>query len=224
MIKPEVMQRLLEPISPQRVGKDGKGFSHVEAWDIRRTMNNIFGFAEWSSEVTDMELIYEVEGTVERNGKQMKVWGVSYRARCSIRVNGAVYSEWAAGDATNYPSRADAHDQAIKTAESQAFKRACVNLGDQFGLSLYNNGSTQATVQDVVGRDYADSGEVEGWIVTLGSSLHTTESLEYITVKILNADLSPADKDRLRLAYRAAKAKMESRAAKAQMESTDSGE
>jgi hypothetical protein len=39
---------------------------------------------------------------------------------------------------------------AIKTAESQAFKRCAINLGDQFGLSLYNNGGTGSVVRAVL--------------------------------------------------------------------------
>jgi len=52
----------------------------------------------------------------------------------------------AIGDATNQPGLADAHDLALKTADSQALKRAAVNMGDQFGLSLYNNGSFDPVV------------------------------------------------------------------------------
>lgn len=70
----------------------------------------------------------------------------------------ATYTEAAAGDSQNNPSRADAHDMAIKTAESQAFKRAAVNLGDQFGLSLYKDGSTSAVVRDTLVKpeDYSE--------------------------------------------------------------------
>ena len=39
---------------------------------------------------------------------------------------------------------------AIKTAETDAFKRAAINLGDQFGLSLYNGGSTSPAVREVL--------------------------------------------------------------------------
>jgi hypothetical protein len=42
--------------------------------------------------------------------------------------------------------RGDVHDMAIKTAESQALKRCATNLGDQFGLSLYRNGSADPVV------------------------------------------------------------------------------
>ncbi|MDQ5860645.1 MAG: RAD52 family DNA repair protein, partial [Actinomycetota bacterium] len=74
---------------------------------------------------------------------------VVYRAgyRLAIRaIDGetlATYTEYASGDAPNFPlfKLGDAHDFAMKTAESQALKRAAINLGDQFGLSLYNKGS-----------------------------------------------------------------------------------
>jgi hypothetical protein len=62
----------------------------------------------------------------------------------------AIYTEAAIGDSQNNPSRADAHDMAIKTAESQAFKRCAVNLGDQFGLSLYKDVTTSAVVRDTL--------------------------------------------------------------------------
>jgi recombination DNA repair RAD52 pathway protein len=78
----------------------------------------------------------------------------------------ATYTEAAAGDATNYPSRAEAHDQAIKTAESQALKRAAVNLGDQFGLSLYRDGSTQAVVGKTLLEGYTYNDEPIPYEVT----------------------------------------------------------
>lgn len=146
-------EQLLKGIHPSRVGKDGKGFSHLEAWDVRAHLIRIFGFANWSQELVDLELIFETEG-VNKSGRPS--WTVAYRAIVKLTIcdnSGdvlAVYTEAAAGDASNYPSRADAHDMAIKTAESQAFKRCAVNLGDQFGLSLYNNGTTGGVVRGLI--------------------------------------------------------------------------
>ena len=202
MLSDEQLKELLKPIDPARVGKDGKGFSHVEAWDIRRTMNRIFGFGNWSARVDHMELIYE---TSTEDVKPR--WSVAYRARCSIEIGsmmdgGAVYTEWAAGDATNYPSRADAHDQAIKTAESQAFKRCAVNLGDQFGLSLYKNGSTAATVGEIVGQQHADSHLVPDVLEALKEA-ESEDDLEAVARAIAAMDLSESDKATLRDAYRA---------------------
>jgi recombination DNA repair RAD52 pathway protein len=143
--------QLLKGINPSRVGKDGKGFAHLEAWDVRAHLIRIFGFAQWSAELIEMEPIFET--SIEKDGKTR--WTVAYRAtmRLTIFTGGmedAVYTEAAVGDSQNNPSRADAHDMAIKTAESQAFKRCAINLGDQFGLSLYNNGGTGSVVRAVL--------------------------------------------------------------------------
>lgn len=204
----EQMQELLKPIDPSRVSKDGKGFSHVEAWDIRRTMNQIFGFGAWSADVQRMELITERE-VQGRDGKSR--WNVIYRAQCVLRIgdmfgDGATYTEWAAGDATN-PTLADAHDQAIKTAESQAFKRCAVNLGDQFGLSLYKNGSTEATVGEVVGQEHSDSGKVPG-LLEMFEGVADPDGLAEVAQKIPTLDLSTADKELLRRAYAASKKRL----------------
>jgi hypothetical protein len=51
--------------------------------------------------------------------------------------------------------RGDCHDFALKKAQSQALKRAAINLGDQFGLSLYRKGLTEALIGKVVGFDAA---------------------------------------------------------------------
>ena len=155
-----------------------------------------------------MEIVSERE-VQGRDGKSR--WNVIYRAQCVLRIgeqfgDAATYTEWAAGDATN-PVLADAHDQAIKTAESQAFKRCAVNLGDQFGLSLYKNGSTDATVQEIVGQEHADSGKVEG-LLEMFEGVADHEGLAEVAQKIPNLDLSTSEKETLRQAYAAARKRL----------------
>lgn len=149
--------QLLKPINPSRVGTDGKGFSHVEAYEIRAHLTRIFGFARWSEEVTDQALIFESsEPRKNKKGDDYTAWTVAYRSMVRLTIHGpdgetlAVYTEGATGDASNQPSRADAHDLALKTSQSQALKRAAANLGDQFGLSLYRRGSTEALVRGLI--------------------------------------------------------------------------
>lgn len=204
MLTSELTKALLQPLDGSRVQKDGKGYSHLEAWDVRRTMNHLFGFTGWSSETTEMVLVQEVE-TTTKQGKP--AWYVVYRARCVVTVGDAVYAEWAAGDATN-PTLGDAHDMAIKTAESQAFKRACVNLGDQFGLSLYKNGSTAATVGDVVGRAYEDSERVPDLLKAF-TEADSMDDLAVVAQDVAASDLSDGDKTLLRNAYTAAKSRLD---------------
>jgi recombination DNA repair RAD52 pathway protein len=150
------VEQLLKGINPSRVGKDGKGFAHLEAWDVRAHLIRIFGFAKWSQELIELEPIFET--SIEKDGKTR--WTVAYRATVRLTIytgdlEDAIYTEAAVGDSQNNPSRADAHDMAIKTAESQAFKRCAINLGDQFGLSLYNNGGTSSVVRAVLDSEQA---------------------------------------------------------------------
>jgi hypothetical protein len=188
-------QYLLSPIHRSRVGKDGKGFAHVEAWDIRRVLNGTFGFTGWSGDTVSMELIYD-----EVSGNR---YSVAYRAQYRITVGDSTYTEWAVGDCKNYPSRGDAHDMAIKTAESQAFKRAAMNLGDQFGLSLYDGGSLKqsikATLDAPVGtaqaadkaKEFADDLEIEGG-VTLTTAVGRAETSDVTPVETVAEPADPA--------------------------------
>lgn len=147
----EQIKQMMRGIHPSRVAVLD-GMSHVEAWDIRAHLNRIFGFARWSADLTDLHMIYEQE-TTTRAGKP--AYKVAYRATVRLAVcspeEGALlasYTEAAAGESLMPDfKRADCHDMAIKTAESQAFKRCAVNLGTQFGLSLYRDGETDDVVR-----------------------------------------------------------------------------
>lgn len=140
-------EQLLKPISASRV-KTLDNMSHMEAWDVRRHLIRIFGFGGFSADMTDLSLLYEFE-TQTKAGKP--AYRVAYRAtmRLEIPQLGCTYTEAAVGESTMPDfKRGDCHDMAIKTAASQAFKRAAMNLGTQFGLSLYDEGNRD----DVVGR------------------------------------------------------------------------
>ena len=149
----EQVAQLLRPINPRRVSQRD-GMSHLEAYDVRAHLNRILGFGRFSADLLDLALLFEAEGEKTKEGRTWRVYSVGYRATVRLTVCApdgtviATYTEAATGDATNFPEakRADAHDFAIKTAESQALKRCAVNLGDQFGLSLYAKGSTSAVV------------------------------------------------------------------------------
>jgi hypothetical protein len=146
----EQVDALLQPIAGARVSQK-QGMSHLEAYDVRRRIINLFGFTGWSGDVLSADLLYE---QVSDDGKKVSV---GYRVLYRLTLPDATYTEAACGDATNFPinKRGDAHDFAVKTAESQALKRCAVNLGDQFGISLYNNGSLAPLVRYVLGSDPA---------------------------------------------------------------------
>lgn len=182
-LSPEQYNQLVWPINPNRVGTNKKGYSHVEAYEIRAHLTRVFGFARWSQEVVSMEQIFEDLHTVERKGENVDVVTCAYRAQVRLTVFApdgtelASYTEWASGDAQNFAvtSRGDAHDFAIKTAESQAFKRCAANLGDAYGLSLYRQGSKVA----LIGKTLVVPDGVEQESATGGESVdaHITEQL-----------------------------------------------
>lgn len=141
---------LMRGLYPARVSRDPKGFSHLEAWDIRRYLIRVFGFGGFDTDQQDMTMIREIEIPAEHpNGKSR--WTVIYRATVllTVKVDGVELGHWhgtASGAGQNLPNLADAHDLAMKVADSQALKRAAINLGDAFGLSLYNEGSIEPVV------------------------------------------------------------------------------
>lgn len=150
---------LLSPISEKRV-RHLRGMSHLEAWDVRRQLIRIFGFDGFTVETLKLDLVHEngnpnyrkKNKAGEEYGPTYTAWTIVYRAEVRLTVKATdgrpltVFEDAAAGDAVNQPSVGDAHDLAMKTALSQALKRCAVNLGDQFGLSLYNEGSQAPVV------------------------------------------------------------------------------
>ena len=145
-LAPGQIEQLLKPINPARVRRRD-GMSYVESHDVKAHLTRIFGFGAYDSEVFDLTLLYERAGT---NSRGKEAVSVGYRAGVRLTVRdpaGAVlatYTEYAAGGASGFPvsKLADAHDMAMKSAASYALKRCAIHLGDQFGLSLYNDGST----------------------------------------------------------------------------------
>lgn len=155
----EQYDRLTMALDANRVGKNPKGYSHLEAWDVRRWLIRVFGFGSFDIETVALDLVKEIENPGRRKknkqgeeyGDPYTAWTVVYRAQIRLTIRDqfggyVVLEDGACGDSTNQPSLGDCHDNAAKTALSQALKRCAVNLGDCFGLGLYNGGGTQSVV------------------------------------------------------------------------------
>ncbi len=143
------VEQLLQPINKKRVLLDGKGHSHVSQQDVTAHLIRVFGFGSFDVEVMNVGVVFEEP---RMNGdRPTGRWDVCYRAlvRLTVRdANGdelAHYEDGSTATAQNQ-TRGDAHDLAYKSAISLSKKRAAINLGDQFGLSLYNKGQLSALV------------------------------------------------------------------------------
>lgn len=154
---------LMRPLNPDRISKrsqGGRSLSYLEAWDVKTTLIRLFGFGGFSSEVLESKIINHREESFEvtdKNGNTQTKWkdaiSVMVTLRLTIHQLGAVYTETAASSQAGSQGFGDVADFAFKTAESDALKRAAIFLGTQFGLSLYDNGSTAEVVKTIVAPD-----------------------------------------------------------------------
>lgn len=149
-LRQEQVDKLLAPIKPHRVHV-AQQQSHVPAYDVIAHLTRIFGWGGWSNEILSLDLVSERIVPDEKNPDKVRCW-VTYR--CVMRLvifdpdgqQVCSFDDAATGSAQNMPTVGDAHDFACKNAVSYAIKRCAKNLGDQFGLSLYNRGQTDALV------------------------------------------------------------------------------
>ena len=110
--------------------------SYLEGFDLIDTANLVFGFGNWSYQVTRLEQVSE-----EINEKQNKVLG--YKAIISITVYEQQHKfsisredvGFGTGIARQY---ADAHESGAKEAVTDGLKRALRSFGNQFGNALYD--------------------------------------------------------------------------------------
>lgn len=156
-LSPEQHNYLLNPLRRTRIAKrsqGGKELSYLEAWDVKAHLTRIFGFANWDSEMLE----YHHVATREYVSNQQKdMVEVIYSCRMQLTIRNqhgyelCTHTEAAVGSTSGPASTlGDHHDNALKTAASDALKRCAINLGTQFGLSLYDNGSTLDVVKNVL--------------------------------------------------------------------------
>lgn len=144
----------MRDLRPERVAtrsQGGKTLSYLEAWDVRSHLIRVFGFCNFDVEVLEYDHITTREYETKDNKPMVEVV-YSARVRLTLRDEDgghlATYSEAAVGSTSGPPNMlGEHHDNSVKTAASDALKRCCINLGTQFGLSLYDDGSRRDVVK-----------------------------------------------------------------------------
>jgi DNA repair and recombination protein RAD52 len=120
-------------VKPPAPGKHGE---YVEGWHVIAEANRIFGFDGWTRETVEMTLT----AIVEDGGK----WTAGYRAKVRVTVGDIVREGTGCGSGEKQRNPIEAHESAIKEAETDAMKRALMTFGNPFGLALYDK--TKANV------------------------------------------------------------------------------
>lgn len=161
------LNALMAPLNRNRVStrsQGGRSLSYLEAWDVKAALIRVFGFANFSADVVDAKVIrmeqdvpaYSGSGDnrkrkMDDEGQPAFNWSVTAQAtvRLHLHLTGATYTETAIASQTG-PDVGEVSDFAMKTAESDALKRAAIYLGTQFGLSLYDNGGLGDVVRVIL--------------------------------------------------------------------------
>lgn len=136
------IKELKADLARANVKKNPRGYDYVEGWMAIAEANRIFGFDGWTRETLETQQL----GDPELVGAN---WRVAYR--CRVRVTVFAGERAIVRDGSGYGSGIvkdvrDAHESAIKEAETDAMKRALMTFGNPFGLALYDK--KQAQVSD----------------------------------------------------------------------------
>jgi DNA recombination protein Rad52 len=112
---------------------NGLELSYIEGWFTIAEANRIFGFDGWSRETTHIACVWE--------GSFGGRAACNYTAKVRISVHTGVRDIIREGSGFGGGSgntSGEAHEMAIKEAETDAMKRALVTFGNRFGLALYD--------------------------------------------------------------------------------------
>lgn len=121
--------------------KTTQGNAYVRGHYAIRTANRIFGPLSWGLDILDTVL---VQDEVKKGSKGTEQCYISYTMTVRLTVTGDGVSKTTEdagfGQGINQ-DRGLAHEKAIKGARTDALKRCLKDLGDAFGLHLYDDGS-----------------------------------------------------------------------------------
>jgi len=117
----------------------GRSVSYVEGWHVIAEANRIFGFDNWTRETIDIRCVAEKERKIgaKENFAGYDGWGVSYLCKVRVVVCGVAREGCGAGHGIDR-DLGQAHESALKEAETDAMKRAFMTFGNPFGLALYD--------------------------------------------------------------------------------------
>ena len=111
----------------------GVTLSYIEGWHAIAEANRIFGFDAWDRETVWSDCVWQ-----DARGETK---ACAYAARVRVRVRAGDTMVCRDGSGVGHGTGAtlgEAHESALKEAETDAMKRALMTFGNLFGLALYD--------------------------------------------------------------------------------------
>jgi hypothetical protein len=184
---------------------DDRDVDYIEGWFAIAEANAIFGFGGCDREMAHFERVFE--------RARGDLWACAYLARVRIRVRAGkrlIVREGTGWGAASCKIQGDAHERAIKAAETDATKRALATFGNRFGLGLYDKDQAGVTarplrntfvIKDPLGAVFARDLSSEGFCTGLRQIIendthrtrldawHTANASEIARLKEIAPDL-----------------------------------
>jgi len=132
-------QVLAYELDSSRIKSRSKGnvsLSYLEGFDVIETANKIFGYGNWSYNISKLEQVSQ-----ELNHNQNNI--ICYKAVVNVTVHDLTHSKSVTREDVGFgtgiaKTLADAHEGGAKEAVTDAIKRTLRSFGNQFGNSLYD--------------------------------------------------------------------------------------
>jgi hypothetical protein len=112
---------------------NGISLNYVEGWHVIAEANRIFGHDAWSRETIHAACFWQSSSGGHHEAAYLA------KVRISVRAGDAVIVREGSGTGEGKaPTTGQAHELALKGAETDATKRALATFGNPFGLALYD--------------------------------------------------------------------------------------
>ena len=112
---------------------NGTDLHYVEGWHVIAEANRIFGYDAWDRRTLASHCVW--------SGQSGAYHGAAYTAKVRVSVRAGDITIVREGSGTGEgraPTPGQAHELALKGAETDATKRALATFGNPFGLALYD--------------------------------------------------------------------------------------
>src|SRR6516165_8844106 len=123
----------LEPRHVKIRKANGADLHYVEGWHVIAEANRIFGYDAWDRRTLASHCVW--------SGPSGTDHGAAYTAKVRVSVRAGDITIVREGSGTGEgkaPTPGQAHELALKGAETDATKRALATFGNPFGLALYD--------------------------------------------------------------------------------------
>jgi Rad52/22 family double-strand break repair protein len=123
----------LEPKHVKTRNANGATLHYVEGWHAIAEANRIFGYDAWDRRTLAARCVW--------SGASGQLYAAAYTAKVRVSVRAGdlkIVREGCGTGEGKAPTLGQAHDLALKGAETDATKRALATFGNPFGLALYD--------------------------------------------------------------------------------------